>query len=577
MPVTTTDVMAAKVAVQLGLVKADDARAILRAQDLEPKAGPDFVNRITVRFGLLSQVVETVRHRVALYEHVRAEAVYLRLVEKDLQVPHQSVVNMLAQLESSPQRPRLGTVLVKKGKLTKEQDRALIDRARSMIEKDDQKILERYRGEDFAGAAKPLIRGSSLDPSEFKISTLFRSKETRALVDQVDLERLREEARRVHAERERSMGRSLDAPTPVATSGPTEADTKFREPAAKAPAEPPGSGLGMDQVKQLKRIDDYTIVETLGAGGMGAVFLGQKDGRGEYVAIKVMLNLMATPLDLKKFKREIELTRRVKHPGVIAVLDAGETPQGLTYMVVPALAGKELRNLIDATGGHGLTPPIVRRYFSKVCDAMQAVHDAGVVHRDMKPENIFIRAGGEDVIVMDFGLAKPAKADYSEADMYQSAPGEVVGSPMYIAPESVSNDPVDARTDIYSMGCVLFEMLTGKLPLESETTQGFLSQHLICPPATLAEARPEIVWPEKLEALLAKMMGKSKEERPASCNEVKAEFEAAMDGFEKKAPPTMVLGKPVEEPPAPVAAAPAGKQPFGFKGLLGRMWGGDKS
>ena len=147
---TTTDVMAAKIAVQLGVVGPDDARGELRALNGTPDGTPDFVNRITQRFRIAAPVVQTIRHRVALYEHVRAEAVYLRLVEKDREVPKESVAKLLAQLESSSQRRRIGEVLVKNNRLRAEEDKVLARRARASIERDDGKILERYVAENEA-------------------------------------------------------------------------------------------------------------------------------------------------------------------------------------------------------------------------------------------------------------------------------------------------------------------------------------------------------------------------------------------------------------------------------------------
>jgi hypothetical protein len=610
-----SDVMAAKIAVQLRLVGDDDAREVLRDQGRDPRGG-DFVNRVAARYSLDPRAVEVVRHRAALYEHVRGEAVYLRLLERERSIPRATVASLLAQLEAQPQRRRLGEVLVRHGKLTREQDADLLARARESVGKDDARILDRYQQEDFAGVSKPLIRGSNLDPGDFRISVLFRSKETQALVDQIDLQALREEARRAAAER----GRGMDVPTPVAPATtaaertyeerpglptPTQVPKK-RPAAAAAPAAAEGEGegsgqtsdqaqegaaeqgarfTGMEAVSKLTRIADYTIVEVLGVGGMGAVFLGQKDGRGEYCAIKVMLNQAAGETEMGRFRREISLTRRVQHPNVISILDSGETPHGLTYFVVPALAGKELRALIDASEGKGLEPRLVVKIYKQVLEGMEAVHQQRIVHRDLKPENVFIRAGGdEEVKIMDFGLAKLEDGAEAQEDCFRSGVGEVVGSPAYIAPESITNDAIDRRTDIYSLGVILFEMLTGRLPLESETAQGFLGQHLICPPLTLAEAQPDRGWPPQLEDLLARMLAKSREERPASCGEVLGAFkQVAVPLLRVDAPPTAVVAVPA---PIEVAAAQAAQaqaaqaaqakhaeKPFAFKGLLGRLLG----
>jgi hypothetical protein len=586
-----SDVMAAKIAVQLRIVGDQDARAILRAMDAQPASNGDFVNRIALHFRLDPRVVETVRHRVALYNHVRAESVYLRLMEKELSISRQSVATLLAQLEGQAHRRRLGEALVRAGKLSQAHDTAFMNRARESIAGDDTRVLERYRREDFAGVAKPLIRGSNLDPSDFKISTLFRGKETQALVDQIDLNALREEARRAAEGRGR-----IEAPTPVAPST-TEAENRLRTTARGTPALPmptpaprgavaPAGPIGMDQVSKMKRIADYAIVETLGVGGMGAVFLGQKDGRGEYCAIKVMLNQAAGETEMGRFRREIQLTKKVNHPNVIGIMDAGETPEGLTYFTVPALAGKELRALMDANAGKGLDPRLVVKIFKQVLDGMEAVHKAKIIHRDLKPENIFIRAGGDDdVKIMDFGLAK-SEGIANQEDCFRSAGGDVVGSPAYIAPESITNDEIDARTDIYSLGIILFEMLTGRLPLESETAQGFLSQHLICPPLTLAEAQPERRWPNGLDDLLQKMMAKTRQERPASCAEILEAFKPLSVPLlrvdaPKTAPAPMQAISPFEiaaAEAAALAARQAAEQQrqqaaYGFKGLLGRLMG----
>ncbi|MCO5165174.1 MAG: serine/threonine protein kinase [Planctomycetes bacterium] len=561
----TSDVMAAKIAVQLQVVGEDDARSLLRAID-GGQPGGDFVNLAAARFRLDPRLVETVRHRAALYEHVREEAVYLRLIERALGIGRSSVATLLAQLEAQAHRRRLGDALVRAGRLSAEKDKELLRQARASIQQDDGRILDRYRQEDFAGVKKPLIRGSTLDPSDFKISTLFRSKETRALVDQIDLQALREEARRAAAERDAARGEPA-APAPAPAS----------EPAAPAPDErAPLSG--MEQVSRLKRIADYTVVEVLGVGGMGAVFLGQKDGRGEYCAIKVMLNQAAGKTEMGRFRREIALMRQIDHPNVLALLDSGETPEGLTYLVVPALAGKELRAHLEAAGGAGLALPFAIKVFKQVLEGLAAAHARHIVHRDLKPENIFVRAGGEEEVkIMDFGLARLGDDvdQGGQEDCFRSDAGEVVGSPAYIAPESITNDAIDARTDIYSLGIILFEMLTGKLPLESETAQGYLGQHLVCPPLTLAEAQPDRRWPQAAEDLVARMMGKTKDERPATCAEVLEAFKAVvvpllrMDASSKEVPTIA----PIEVAAAQAAAAQPRPEParWGFKGLMGRL------
>lgn len=558
---TAADFIVGKIVVQLGMADADEVRTELHRLDAGEFPSHDLLNRLHALGRVEPRQIELVRHRAALYEHVRREATYLRHLEKQVHVDKQLVAYLIMGLERHAFRRRLGEVLVQQGKLTRDLDRALARKTDDFIVRDNRRILDRYRAEEFRGVGKPLIPGSELAPEDFKISTLFRSRETRALVDEMELRALRAEA-----------ARGGGAPDGAAEPEEHEDEQVSDERPAIAASQPeaavePGEGpAGMEQVKALKRIADYTIVEVLGAGGMGAVFLGQKDGRGEYSAIKVLLNQAAGPAERGRFLREIELSQRVQHRNTIGVIDHGETAQGLSYLVVPALAGKELRDYLENCHGNGLAPQLVCHIFAQVLEGMQAIHEAGIVHRDMKPENVFVLAGGQhEIKIMDFGLAKLMNEDEMEAGAFRTVAGEVLGSPAYISPEAISCDPMDGRTDIYSLGIMLFEMLTGRLPLESESAQGFLGQHLISPPLTLAEARPEFAWPPEAEDLLARMMAKTRDERPASCNDILATFRC---GLREKL-------CHMKEAPRPEEAAPAAPEtkPWGFKGLLGRLWG----
>lgn len=596
----TFDVITGKMVVQLGIASGAEVRALLRAIDAEPAQRRDILNRLTDEGRITQEQLDLLRHRAALYEHVRREATYVRLLERGTTIQKETVARLLAELERSAFRRRLGEVLVRRGSLEAEYDRSLVERQERLLAREDEKILERYRGEDFAGVERPLIPGSRLEPHEFKISTLFRTKETRALVDKAELELLRKEAAREQRRaQEEDARRAAERPAGVddatlimdgheagggapAASDPALAETAKLPPGAVAAAQAEAAGeaaaeggavtgssrfLTTAELGRLQRLRDYTIVEVLGVGGMGAVFLAQKEGAGEYVAIKVLLDRAASASELGRFDREIELTRRVSHPNVIAILDAGQTSSGLRFLVVPALAGKELRGLLEQAGGVGLPPALAMRVFEQCCEGLQAVHEQGIVHRDIKPENVFVLAGGRhEIKLMDFGLAKPSTDAGGGFDVFMTQTGEVSGSPAYIAPETVSNDPIDGRTDIYSLGVMLFEMLTGQLPLTSETAQGYLTQHLICPPLSLAEAAPAYRWPSGLEELVASMLGKTRGERPASCAAI---LERLRGGLADEVRNVELVVERTAILPAPEPAEEGG---YGFKGLLGRLW-----
>src|SRR5262249_40120595 len=146
------------------------------------------------------------------------------------------------------------------------------------------------------------------------------------------------------------------------------------------------------------------------------------------------------------------------------------------------------------------------------------------------------------------------KGEESPDALFRTGAGQIVGSPAYIAPESVTRDAIDGRTDIYSLGVILFEMLTGKLPIESDSATGYLTAHLVSPPATLAEARPDRAWPAELEALIARMMGKTRDERPSTCRGILTEFRSIRPKLTTKRleppPPEPANAEPPREPEA---------------------------
>ena len=294
---TALDIMTGKILVQLQLATPDIVRRVLK--ELDQGVGDDsrdLVNRLRDLGRLEPKEIELVRHRVALYDRVRSEASYLRLLEKHANVPKTTVAKLIADLERHAFRRRLGEALVHQNKLKPEQDKLLSESTRQQIAKDDQGIIDRYRREDFAGVAKPLMPGRQLVPEDFKISTLFRSKETRALVDKVELEALMAEAAKGSAEASAESARRAAAAAARAGDAPVNDDEsrtfRSRRAGDETPAQPeqgekkkhhPKEAKApvqsdMDRVRGMKRIADYTIVELLGAGGMGAVFLGQKAG-----------------------------------------------------------------------------------------------------------------------------------------------------------------------------------------------------------------------------------------------------------------------------------------------------------
>jgi tRNA A-37 threonylcarbamoyl transferase component Bud32 len=599
---TSSDIISGKMVVQLGLAPDVRVRAELRNLDAGMPGGATLLERLQTTHAIDAAWAASIKQRVALYESARGQSSYARLVQRTYHTSSDTLNQLIATFERNPTSRRFGDLLIEQRIVTAEQHRALAQKTRQTLQQEDQKVIERYRKEDWAGVGRPLIPGSKLEAADFRIAKLPKEAHADAHAGHVPSPPSIAQAGHTPTPFSATTTPPPFTTTPIPADPPTSSMPRVAIPHARhTPAPPPAPApvpapahahahakkkpdgppavapLGMDAVRQLKRISDYTIVEVLGAGGMGAVFLGQKDGHSIYAAIKVMLNQAATEEEKKRFLREISLTRRIKHKNVIDILDSGDTPDGLTFLVVPALVAKELRALIDATKGQGLAPDLACRLFEGILEGLQAIHDAEIIHRDMKPGNVMVLSGASGLKIMDLGLARYlGEADPADAAAsFQTMTRSVVGSPTYIAPETISSEPLDNRTDIYSAGVIFFEMLTGKPPFESQNTSGLLTQHLAAPPPDLSEVQPGRAWPKEADELIQKMMGKTKEERPASCREVLAILRGGLSAKlaqMSNAPPAVAEAK-VEIAEAPPATAKIEKSAWGVAGILGRLMG----
>jgi eukaryotic-like serine/threonine-protein kinase len=269
----------------------------------------------------------------------------------------------------------------------------------------------------------------------------------------------------------------------------------------------------------------YHILKKLGEGGMGTVYLAEHVKMGRKSALKVMNPGMNTDPDaIARFNREASNASRLSHPNICAIYDFGETSDGLIYLAMEFIEGKSLSDLIEADGS--LTPARAASIVHQTADALQIAHDAGIVHRDLKPDNIMVtksRDGSDLVKVVDFGIAKASSSDAQKV----TKTGLVVGTPEYMSPEQLAGDKLDGRSDIYSLGLVAFNCLTGKLPFPSETAQEAMIMRLTDRPKTLAFMRPDFVWPAALQTIMDKALERDAEDRYQSAAQFGREFGAA--------------------------------------------------
>jgi serine/threonine-protein kinase len=264
-----------------------------------------------------------------------------------------------------------------------------------------------------------------------------------------------------------------------------------------------GAAVGSDLVGTIVA-DRYHVLKKLGEGGMGQVYLVEHVKMGRKSALKVMHPGMVKDIDsISRFNREAANASRIAHPNVASIYDFGETPDGIIYLAMEFVDGPPLKSVIEQAGA--LSPKRAADIVRQTADALAVAHDMGIVHRDLKPDNIMLartRDGDDLVKVVDFGIAKAAGNEAQKV----TKTGLVVGTPEYMSPEQLSGDKLDGRSDIYSLGLVAFNMLTGKLPFPSDSAQESMIMRLTDQPKPLHEMRPEIAWPADVQAVMDKAL-----------------------------------------------------------------------
>jgi len=249
----------------------------------------------------------------------------------------------------------------------------------------------------------------------------------------------------------------------------------------------------------------YQILSLIGEGGMGRVYLAEHVRMGRKSAVKVINPALATTADaISRFNREAANACKINHPNVAQVYDFGEMADGTLYLAMEFIDGETLDSIVAREGS--LPPARAAQITKQVADALFAAHHLGIVHRDLKPENVMVARhldGSDWVKVVDFGIAKTVQRDGIEGrSQTVTTAGVSLGTPEYMSPEQLAGERLDHRTDIYSLGLVLFNMLTGELPYPKLTSKETLVRRLTSPPRTLVEVRPDVAWPQALQDVL---------------------------------------------------------------------------
>ncbi|MCE9574169.1 MAG: protein kinase [Deltaproteobacteria bacterium] len=311
-------------------------------------------------------------------------------------------------------------------------------------------------------------------------------------------------------------------------------------------------GLEYDRLVGTTLDGRYFIERKIGEGGMGVVFAARHAIIERPLAIKVLKKEVARDTaTVKRFVQEAKAASRIGHPNIVDVTDFGTTPDGLTYSVMEYVDGQTLSGAIKA--GAPFKLPRAMTIAAQIARALGAAHAKGIVHRDLKPENVFVlnRDGRHDFVkIVDFGIAKVTAVEGGPA---QDGPrltraGAVFGTPEYMAPEQAAGrNDTDGRVDIYALGIILYEMVTGKVPHKADSMVRTLAMQMLDPIIPPSQVRPEANFPPDFEAMLMKALAKKREQRYPTMEAFLADLERASGGVE--------LGTPVSASVS--SAAPA--------------------
>jgi serine/threonine-protein kinase len=277
----------------------------------------------------------------------------------------------------------------------------------------------------------------------------------------------------------------------------------------------------------------YLVEDKIGEGGFGAVFRGKQIATGREVALKILHpHNVHDETIVARFRREAEACSKLRDPHTVTTYDFDETPDGILYLAMELLRGRALHHLQKADGPLGATR--VLRILDQVAASLSEAHANGIVHRDMKPENVFIesRAGEDHVKVLDFGIAKVMSDDRQVPAL--TAVGQTLGTLEFMSPEQLRGQKLDGRSDIYALGMMAYEMLTGKLPFQSAKTPiDIINFHMKQEPPPPSRLHEGIAIPAAVDAIILKMVQKDREDRFADAAALRDQIARAQRSLDR--------------------------------------------
>jgi serine/threonine protein kinase len=321
----------------------------------------------------------------------------------------------------------------------------------------------------------------------------------------------------------------------------------------------------MDNLQSGQMLGPYRIITQIGKGGMANVYKAYQASVDRYVAIKVLPSQLAESQEFAtRFHQEARIIAKLEHPHILPVFDYGES-DGVAYFVMRYLEAGTLRDKMEA--GRPLPIKDIDRIFTQLADALSYAHSFGIIHRDLKPANALIDSHG-NIFLTDFGIAKLLES----ASPRLTQTDAIMGTPAYISPEQAQSQPVDQRADIYSLGIILYEMVTGSVPFVADTPLAVLFKHISDPLPLPSRVKPDI--PPSIEQVILKALAKDPKDRFSTADEFVTAWKHALEETEvvRRAPETTstptrstVPADPTQRKPAPVKpAVPKSGMPTGW-------------
>jgi serine/threonine-protein kinase len=301
----------------------------------------------------------------------------------------------------------------------------------------------------------------------------------------------------------------------------------------------------------------FRILEKIGSGGMGSVYKAEQPEMRRYVAVKILHpRYLSRPDLVSRFRREARAMSHLSHPNTARVFLYGQLEDGACYFVMEYLAGRNLAQTVRAEGPMDVTRAV--NIMVQVCGALEEAHRQGIVHRDLKPENVFLTTQGgiaDYPKVLDFGLAKVTEREMRPGSLILTQEGMVFGTPEFMSPEQARGEKLDGRSDIYSLGVIMYELLTGKLPFDAAQPMEFIQKHIKEPPIPLARRAPNRQWPPGLWEVLEKSLAKKPADRFQTANELAQALKNVLQPASVP-PASMQPAAPTPAPVQPVAPIP---------------------